>query len=79
MDDSGAAAAPAQEGQHFIGMLTCRGGGTGRRSGLKIPWPSGRVGSIPTPGTFGFATTLFLFLAVALLASATQRAISRQR
>src|SRR5687767_7777313 len=27
-----------------------RGGGTGRRSGLKIPWPQGRVGSIPTPG-----------------------------
>jgi hypothetical protein len=28
-----------------------RGGGTGRRSGLKIPWPQGRVGSIPAPGT----------------------------
>jgi hypothetical protein len=28
-----------------------RGGGTGRRSGLKIPWPSGRAGSIPAPGT----------------------------
>lgn len=32
-------------------MRARRGGGTGRRSGLKIPWPSGRVGSIPTPGT----------------------------
>jgi hypothetical protein len=27
-----------------------RGGGTGRRSGLKILWPSGRAGSIPAPG-----------------------------
>ena len=35
-----------------LGTLEARrGGGTGRRSGLKIPWPSGRVGSIPTPGT----------------------------
>ena len=32
-------------------VSTRRGGGTGRRSGLKIPWPSGRVGSIPAPGT----------------------------
>jgi hypothetical protein len=32
-------------------MCRSRGGGTGRRSGLKIPWPEGRVGSIPTPGT----------------------------
>src|SRR5215471_2458968 len=28
-----------------------RSGGTGRRAGLKIRWPSGRVGSIPTFGT----------------------------
>ena len=26
-------------------------GGIGRRAGLKIPWPSGRVGSTPTSGT----------------------------
>jgi hypothetical protein len=32
-------------------MCRSRGGGTGRRSGLKIPWPEGRVGSIPAPGT----------------------------
>src|SRR6266540_1808804 len=28
-----------------------RSGGTGRRAGLKIRWPSGLVGSIPTSGT----------------------------
>ena len=28
-----------------------RSGGIGRRAGLKIPWPSGRVGSSPTSGT----------------------------
>jgi hypothetical protein len=28
-----------------------RGGEIGRRTGLKIPGPQGRVGSIPTPGT----------------------------
>ena len=28
-----------------------RAGGTGRRAGLKIRWPQGRVGSIPMPGT----------------------------
>jgi hypothetical protein len=28
-----------------------RGGGTGRRMGLKIPSPKGRTGSIPVPGT----------------------------
>jgi hypothetical protein len=28
-----------------------RGGGTGRRTGLKIPGPQGRAGSIPAPGT----------------------------
>jgi hypothetical protein len=32
-------------------MPVSRGGGTGRRSGLKIPCPSGRAGSIPAPGT----------------------------
>lgn len=28
----------------------CRSDGIGRRAGLKIPCPSGRVGSIPTSG-----------------------------
>src|SRR5262249_3404567 len=28
-----------------------RGGGIGRRWGLKIPWPQGRAGSPPAPGT----------------------------
>ena len=27
-----------------------RGGGIGRRSGLKIRWPQGRAGSSPAPG-----------------------------
>ncbi len=31
--------------------LPCRGGGTGRRAGLKIRWWQHRVGSIPTLGT----------------------------
>ena len=31
--------------------LKCRGGGTGRRAGLKIRWWRHRVGSIPTLGT----------------------------
>src|SRR5688572_29476668 len=29
----------------------CRGGETGRRTGLKILGPQGRAGSIPAPGT----------------------------
>jgi hypothetical protein len=29
----------------------CRSGGIGRRAGLKIQWPQGRVGSSPTFGT----------------------------
>ena len=29
----------------------CRDGGIGRRRGLKIPWPQGRPGSSPGPGT----------------------------
>lgn len=29
----------------------CRDGGIGRHAGLKIPWPQGRAGSIPAPGT----------------------------
>ena len=29
----------------------CRSGGIGRRAGLKIPCPSGRVGSTPSSGT----------------------------
>ncbi len=32
-------------------VLTRRSGGIGRRAGLKIRWPSGRVGSSPTSGT----------------------------
>src|SRR3972149_3303087 len=28
-----------------------RSGGTGRRAGLKIPWPQGREGSTPSSGT----------------------------
>jgi hypothetical protein len=28
-----------------------RSGGTGRRAGLKIRWPQGRVGSTPSSGT----------------------------
>ena len=30
--------------------LPSQSGGIGRRAGLKIPWPSGRVGSTPTSG-----------------------------
>jgi hypothetical protein len=30
---------------------TRRSGGTGRRAGLKIRWPQGRVGSTPSSGT----------------------------
>ena len=37
--------------------LVRRGGETGRRTGLKIPGPQGRVGSIPTPGTNLLAIT----------------------
>ena len=32
-------------------LSSCRSGETGRRAGLKIPCPQGRVGSIPTSGT----------------------------
>ncbi|GEM_PF-4753525 len=35
-------------------MTTCRSGGTGRRAGLKIQCPQGRVGSNPTFGTAYF-------------------------
>ena len=35
---------------HYIGNLR-RSGGTGRRAGLKIPWPQGREGSTPSSGT----------------------------
>src|SRR4030042_1962300 len=35
---------------HRIGNLR-RSGGTGRRAGLKIPWPQGREGSTPSSGT----------------------------
>ena len=32
-------------------QLCCPGGVIGSRWGLKIPWPQGRVGSSPAPGT----------------------------
>ena len=35
----------------FVGSCLRRGGETGRRRGLKIPWGKPRVGSRPTPGT----------------------------
>jgi hypothetical protein len=31
--------------------MRCSSGGTGRRAGLKIRWPQGRVGSIPSSST----------------------------
>ena len=31
--------------------METRSGGTGRRAGLKIRWPQGRVGSTPSSGT----------------------------
>ena len=34
-----------------VSLERSRAGGTGRRAGLKIRWPQGRVGSIPMPGT----------------------------
>src|SRR5262249_22048924 len=37
----------------LVPCKTSRSGGTGRRAGLKIRWPSGRVGSIPTFGMCG--------------------------
>ncbi len=33
--------------------LLCRGGGTGRRAGLKIRWWRHRAGPNPAPGTIG--------------------------
>ena len=43
--------------QRFIGensppvhQITSRGGGTGRRAGLKIQWPQGHAGSTPALG-----------------------------
>ena len=35
----------------FADPPACPGGGTGRRSGLKIRYPKGCVGSTPAPGT----------------------------
>jgi hypothetical protein len=32
-------------------LSRCRRGGIGRRAGLKIQWPQGRVGSSPSAGT----------------------------
>jgi hypothetical protein len=43
--------------QHY-NSNTRRGGGTGRRMGLKIPRPQGRAGSIPAPGTHAHVTRL---------------------
>jgi hypothetical protein len=40
--------------QRDVMLTMCRAGGTGRRAGLKIRWPQGRVGSIPMPGTNPF-------------------------
>ena len=34
-----------------IFLQGCPGGGIGRHEGLKIPWPCGRAGSSPAPGT----------------------------
>jgi hypothetical protein len=43
----------------FRGILEVRrAGGTGRRAGLKIRWPQGRVGSIPMPGTTLFPSPM---------------------
>jgi hypothetical protein len=35
----------------LVKSVTCLGGGTGRRKGLKIPRSQGRAGSSPAPGT----------------------------
>src|SRR5712692_9058322 len=35
----------------MLSLTIRRAGGTGRRAGLKIRWPQGRVGSTPMPGT----------------------------
>ena len=44
----------------FVLSLTLRrAGGTGRRAGLKIRWPQGRVGSIPMPGTKFLTVTVY--------------------
>lgn len=50
----------------------CPGGETGRRRGLKIPWPKGRAGSIPALGT----TTDMRTALVAVLAMAAALAAS---
>jgi hypothetical protein len=36
-------------------FLRCRGGGIGRRTGLKIPRWKQRAGSIPAPGTSDYS------------------------
>src|SRR3970040_1171371 len=36
-----------------------RSGGTGRRAGLKIPWPQGREGSTPSSGTSLFPEPVY--------------------
>ena len=45
-------AVPSQKGQENVTLQAeCPGGEIGRRNGLKIRYPHGCVGSIPTPGT----------------------------
>jgi hypothetical protein len=34
----------------LLKIIKCLGGGIGRHEGLKIPWPSGREGLIPSLG-----------------------------
>ena len=46
----------------------CLGGGIGRHEGLKIPWPFGREGSIPSLGIF-FIANIYLLLVVLFLNS----------
>ena len=38
-------------GDGVLFLILPRSGGTGRRAGLKIRWPQGRVGSTPSSGT----------------------------
>jgi hypothetical protein len=42
---------PARSACYTEGLTLSRSGETGRRAGLKIPFPSGSVGSTPTSGT----------------------------
>ena len=47
-DSSGPTSHPAPP---ILYCATLPGWRNGRRDGLKLRWPKGRVGSIPTPGT----------------------------